>query len=245
MKRFVFISLSFLLFNASRCNISECVSSECLLVESIKSTDRGRSITIKWENEGLKQLILRTIEPDTAIILNPKDTVLTFSPENIPRYVRLEYNCSSECAMDGSRYIIGPYELYTYSLCLYDTCNNTLGITYPPISIKETSSYDSSKDTFYIKFIKLSGEIYAVGLYSRIGKVLISDSISEILAPDTSNYSDTVKLIGTHALWLNSASSNIDTNDYFGKITILSASNDSITVSIGFRTDVKGLRWIK
>ncbi len=245
MKRFAFVCLSFLIFNNSKCGMSECVPSKCLIVESVKATNRGRSITIKWQDEGSDQLTLRTMEPDTAIILNPKDTALTFSPENIPRYVQLEYTCSSECGMDGSDGIISPYTLYTYSLCLYDTCNNTLSITYPPVSIKETSSYDSSKDTFYIKFIKLSGEIYAVGLYSMAGKVLISDSISETLAPDTFGYSDTVRLIGTHALWLNSASADIDTNDYFGKITLLSTSTDSITVNIGFRTDVKGLRWIK
>ncbi len=205
---------------------------------TFQSTNRGRDLKIVFEkNSEVKRSSIIIDFKDTIDV--GKDTIYTIQGQDVPGDVQVVqyFECSS-CDTTAVR----PLNMLRIDICL--SCGDVVSIdTNGNLEVlKGDSSLPSGR--FYIK-LEVSGNIYVIGLDSDLGDVKISTSTVSSLATDTSEYSDTVLVYGDHALWLNTDSPDIDTEDIFGKFHLSTLSPDSISVIVGLRTGIKGLRWIK
>ncbi|MEO0139880.1 MAG: hypothetical protein ABIL16_07565 [candidate division WOR-3 bacterium] len=132
------------------------------------------------------------------------------------------------------------YECSGYILWFIMFSDNTLKLsdtTYNALEVDTGGNTRVVKGNManppYIKFVKIDTSIYAVG-----NGIKISYPGRFKIAPDTGYY-DTIKVSGEHALWITS------NPQMYGKLKVSGMYNDSITVWIGFRKDIKGLKWIE
>jgi len=238
MKRFLVLTL--MLYGCKCLSIAERtgLGYTCEYVK-FQATNRGRDLKIIFErNSEVKRSSIVIDFKDTINV--SKDTIYIIQGQDVPRDVRvIQYFECSSC----DTAVVRPLDMRVVDICL--SCGDMIGIdTNGNLSVLKGDS-SSLSGRFYIKFLEVSGNIYVIGLTSNLGNVKISTSTVSSLAPDISEYSDTVLVYGEHALWLNAGSPDIDTEDIFGKFHLITLSPDSIGVIVGLRTEVKGLRWIK
>jgi len=139
--------------------------------------------------------------------------------------------------------VLTPMEIYRFKICLYDSCNNGIGFKDLNYSLFSGNSIPSGYVGF--KLIRFSDTIRFISVISTYGWIKASSPITSYIAPDASQYSDTVVIspYNSYAIWFDS-DNIINSNDRFGKIRLINISGDSAEIEVALQT-MKGLRWIK
>lgn len=235
MKRFVLVSLVIL----------ACVPKGVpkLSFWGRPSTDGTRLVvSYRVENsEESGEIILRG--DGTGISSSPVASDTTYTLEISEPYETVEILYTDAKGNNDGGTVLRPMELYTFNLCLYDTCNNAVAFKDLEYVVFSGNSVPTGYRGF--KFIKMNDTVMVVSLNGVVGWCKISSEITSYIAPDVSQYYDTLKVLPskTYALWFDD-NGNIDINDFFGKIRIANITPDSITFNVAIQT-MKGLRWIK
>lgn len=199
-------------------------------------------VSYRVENsEECGEIILRG--DGTGILSSPviSDTTHTLEISGPYEIVDILYT-DTKGNNDGGT-VLRPMELYTFNLCLYDTCNNAVAFKDLEYVIFSGNSVPMGYKGF--KLIKTNDTVMVVSLNGVSGWCKISSEVTSYIAPDVSQYYDTVKVSPskTYALWFDDNGS-IDINDFFGKVRITGITSDSISFNLAIQT-MKGLRWIK
>ncbi len=193
-------------------------------------------------------------------ILNSKDSIIKVYSNRTKDTIALTLNHPSTVSLRYRYYLrkesCGDFEpsyrekivldtLYTTSVILHsrDVSYNVLGFSdlgdYG-LSLQRFKGTDSVDGSYkLVKLLKVSSEYYFINLRD----VPISNTTADYIAPDTSGYSDTVRISGKHALWVNLGSSGMDSLDYFVGIEPDEYYGDSIRFIV--KVSYRGLRWIK
>ncbi len=227
MKRWYFPL--FLLFFLPSCLKNLCIGerlTETCGIFKAQPTNDGKaiSISISKVEDDYNSITIRGSYPDTVIHVRDDTTIVLNQPfyDLIGEMDTKCYSCQD--------YILRPVVMNPYMVKLHDTSYNALEIDTSG-NIKVVKGILAKAP--YLKFVKIGSDIYTIG-----NGVKISNGGSYEIAPDTGYY-DTLMLSGEHALWV------ISGVQMFGKIRVVSVYPESLSVELGFRNDVKGLKWIK
>lgn len=219
----------FLLFFLPSCLKNLCLGepvSETCEKFSAQPTNGGKAIRIdilKVEDH-YYSIKIKGSYPDTIINVRDDTTIVLDQP-----FYDLKGEISAKCYVCWD-YILRPFIMNPYTVKLHDTSYNALEIDTSG-NIKVVKGILAKAP--YLKFVNIGSDIYMIG-----NGVKISNGGSYEIAPDTGYY-DTLMLSGEHALWI------ISGVQMFGKMRVARVYPESLSVEMGFRSDVKGLKWIK
>ncbi len=192
-------------------------------------------ITYRVENSNGGQI---SIMGDNSVILTSEikeDSTYTQILDGPYETVDITYS-DPDGNKDGGSVLI-PMEIYRFKICLYDTCNNGIGFKDLNYSLFSGNSVPSGYAGF--KLVRFSDTIRFISVASTDGRIKASSPITSYIAPDASQYSDTLVIspYDSYAIWISS-------NDRFGKMRLINLSGDSAEIEVALQT-MKGLRWIK